>query len=58
LTTAAEELFVGLDHAETQVPERWVGRFERARERVVLVALVALQVGWLGAFLYAAYRFV
>jgi hypothetical protein len=58
LTTATEELFVGLDHAETQVPERWVGPFERARARLVLVVMVALQVGWLAAFVYAAFRFI
>lgn len=58
MTTAAEELFVGLDRAETALPARWAKRTDRVRTTAMLAALVAVQLAWLALFVYAAYIFV
>ena len=55
---AAEELFVGLENAETNLPERWVGVRARAENVIVVAFLIVVQLAWAAAFAYAAYRFI
>jgi hypothetical protein len=55
---AAEELFVGLENAETALPERWVRLRARAENVFVVAFLIAIQLAWFAAFAYAAYRFL
>jgi fatty acid desaturase len=55
---AAEQLFVGLEDAETHLPERWMKRRERLENAAVIAFIVAVQLAWLAAFVYAAYLFV
>ena len=51
---ATEELFVGLENAVTDLPERWT----RAENALVIAFLLLVQLAWLAAFAYAAYRFI
>ena len=55
---AAEELFVGLENAELDLPERRVGFRMRAENVLVVAFLIVIQLVWFAAFGYAAYRFI
>ncbi len=54
----AKELFIGLADAEERLPDRWTHRRERVANAVVVAFVIALQLAWLAAFAYAAYRFL
>jgi len=55
---AAEELFVGLEDAKTRMPKRWVELRQRVEDTAVIAFIVAVQLAWIAAFAYAAYRFI
>jgi len=54
----AGDVFVGLENAETQLPERWLALRDRLQSAAVVGVVLAVQLGWLAAFGYAAYRFI
>jgi hypothetical protein len=56
--TTAEEAFVGLDDAETRLPEPGVELKDRVVSTAVIAFILCVQLAWLGAFAYAAYVFV
>jgi hypothetical protein len=55
--TAVQPLLVGLGADAEETPQRTALK-ARAIGRLVLGALVGVQVAWLGVFAYAAYRFI
>jgi hypothetical protein len=58
MSTQAEDLFVGLDGAETRLPGSWQRGVRRAQETAVAVLLVGLLLAWIAALGFAAYTFI
>jgi hypothetical protein len=56
--SGAEGTFVGLDDAETRLPDRWIALTERVQNAAVIAFIVCVQLAWLAAFGYAAYLFL
>jgi hypothetical protein len=55
---ATTDAFVGLEDAETRLPDRWAARRDRAVNAAVIGFIVVMQLAWFAAFGYAAYRFI
>jgi hypothetical protein len=56
--SAANEVFAGLENAETALPERWVQFRDRATDVAFAVVIAVVQLVWLAAFGVAACRFI
>lgn len=55
----SEELFAGLGkHAETHLPRVWSARVERVETAAIDAVVALVQIGWVAALAYAAYRFL
>lgn len=54
----ADELFVGLDHAETRLPTAWFAACERASRLAVILLLGAAQIAWVATLGYLALLFL
>jgi hypothetical protein len=57
--TTADQPLVGLGpDAETRLPVVWAERRDRATRAIVVGFLITVQLAWLAAFAFAAYRFL
>jgi hypothetical protein len=55
----SEELFAGLGkHAETHLPPAWSARMERIGTAAIDLVVALVQIAWVAALVYAAYRFL